>query len=230
MNGIAAAAIFGTYLTLLAVLLYFCVVADPESSRISHYLTITVPNMFWQLLQKHLGRDFYQAVEYVLDRALLIFYITIVYGGWIIVFVYIYPWVGRQEYLPHYHHRYIGMVWCIACIISWRLAHTVHPGLITSETLSIYDHYPYDDLLFPAGQICPTRQIPKLARSKYDRSKYHENVARFDHFCGWVHNTIGEENYRWFLLFLVVHVGVRIFVVCNCTEMNDLYLWKTNQK
>jgi palmitoyltransferase ZDHHC4 len=212
MNGVAAAAIFGTYLTLLVVLLYYCVVADPKTSRTAHYLTMTVPTMFWQWLQTHLGQEYYQAVEYVLDRALMHFYCMIVYGGWLVVFVYIYPWVGRQDYLPHYH-RSIGVIWCVACFVSWRLAHTVPPGIITSETLLWYDHYPYDDLLFPAGQICHTRHIPKLARSKFDRYRYHENVARFDHFCGWVHNTIGEENYRWFLLFLVVHVGVRFLLL-----------------
>jgi hypothetical protein len=36
-------------------------------------------------------------------------------------------------------------------------------------------------------------------------------VAKFDHFCGWLGNPIGEENYRWFLLFLVVHAGMLIY-------------------
>jgi hypothetical protein len=30
-------------------------------------------------------------------------------------------------------------------------------------------------------------------------------VARFDHFCGWLNNAVGEQNYKWFLLFLAVH-------------------------
>lgn len=52
--------------------------------------------------------------------------------------------------------------------------------------------------------------INKLARSKYDRFT-NRHVARFDHYCGWVHNTIGEENYRYFLIFLFTHVGMCIY-------------------
>jgi hypothetical protein len=224
MNEVALAAVFGTYLTILVVLIYFCVVADPQSSRTARFLNIELPTLFWRTLRKSLGRESYETVEYVLDRALLLFYCIIVYGGWSVVFAYIYPWIGRQDYLPHYH-RYIGVLFFAAGVVSWRTVHITSPGLITADTIALYDHYPYDDLLFTAGQICPTRNIPRLARSKFDRHKYHENVARFDHFCGWVHNTIGEANYRWFLLFLVVHVLVRtvsiVVVVCALPKELD---------
>jgi hypothetical protein len=31
-------------------------------------------------------------------------------------------------------------------------------------------------------------------------------VPRFDHYCGWLNQAVGERNYRWFLLFVTVHV------------------------
>jgi hypothetical protein len=52
--------------------------------------------------------------------------------------------------------------------------------------------------------ICPTHQLRKLPRSKYYRvTKKH--IPRFDHFCGWLGQPIGEENYREFLIFVAVH-------------------------
>jgi palmitoyltransferase len=98
-----------------------------------------------------------------------------------------------------------------ACVISWRKAMRSSPGLITANTLHLYDHFPYDEWMFVSGKTCATRNIPRLARSKFDRFKYNENVARYDHYCGWVYNTIGEENYRWFLLFLFVHVAMCVY-------------------
>jgi palmitoyltransferase len=80
------------------------------------------------------------------------------------------------------------------------------PGLITAKNIHLYDHFPYDEWMFVSEKTCTTRNIPRLARSKFDRFKYKENVARYDHYCGWTFNTIGEENYRWFLFFLFVHV------------------------
>jgi palmitoyltransferase len=93
------------------------------------------------------------------------------------------------------------------------LASTSSPGIITARNISKYNHFPYDDLLFCRDESYGTTRnnIPKLARSKFDRFKYHENVPRFDHYCGWVFNTIGEENYRWFLLFLLVHVFLCVY-------------------
>jgi palmitoyltransferase ZDHHC4 len=208
MNWVALLAITGTYVMLLLVVVYFCVCADPSQSPTAHYLTITLPKLFWTTLAQVLGPKAFDTVSYVLDRALLLFYVIIVYGSWSVIFAYVYPWIGRQDYLPHYH-RIVGIVVFVACVISWRIVHTSSPGIITAETVDWYDHFPYDGLLYESGRTCPTRHVPKLARSKFDRHLYGENIPRFDHFCGWVHNSIGEENYRWFLLFLVIHVGVR---------------------
>ena len=66
----------------------------------------------------------------------------------------------------------------------------------------------------------------KLARSKYDRMKYHHYIPKYDHYCFWMNNTFGEENYRYFLLFLFVHVlmcgyGSRII---GRLLYNDVYI------
>ena len=48
------------------------------------------------------------------------------------------------------------------------------------------------------GITCP-------ARSKFCRVT-RRRVARFDHFCGWMNNAIGENNLRYFVSFLALHV------------------------
>ena len=87
------------------------------------------------------------------------------------------------------------------------------PGIITKDTLQFYDHYPYDNLLYPEGRMDRKKGIPRLPRSKFDRLKHKQHVARFDHYCGWVSATIGAENYRIFLLFVFTQFSVSIVIV-----------------
>lgn len=212
MGGIATTLLLalGFYISLMMFVVYFCMIADPETSPWAMYLTVTLPYQSWDKMQSLVGPKNLKVLEWIGDRMLILLYIFVVSGSWSIIFFYVYPWLESQSYLPHYH-KYIGYFVFAACVSSWRMASTCSPGIITASNISKYNHFPYDDLLFCRGQTCNTRNIPKLARSKFDRFKYNENIPRFDHYCGWVYNTIGEENYRWFLLFLLVHVVMCLY-------------------
>ena len=62
----------------------------------------------------------------------------------------------------------------------------------------------YDNVIFLPYKVCHTARLRKVARSKYcTTTKCH--VARFDHYCPWINNAVGEENYRVFLVFLFCH-------------------------
>lgn len=124
------------------------------------------------------------------------------YGGWAIVFYFIYPMISNSEDVSEFH-KSIGYLLFLSCVSSWRLAKTTCPGTITADTLDMYDNYAYDNILY-TSRICPTKQIRKLARSKYDRFSGN-HVPRFDHHCPVLNRTVGERNYRFFLLFLVIH-------------------------
>ena len=96
------------------------------------------------------------------------------------------------------------MAWAI---FSFYLACSVPAGFITPNTLHVYNNYSYDQVIFHPDRTCRTTGLPKLARSKY--CPYMKcNVSRMDHFCPWVNQAVGEENYRFFLFFLFTNVMV----------------------
>jgi DHHC palmitoyltransferase len=67
----------------------------------------------------------------------------------------------------------------------------------------------------------------KVPRSKYDRIKYVNCIIpKYDHYCVWMHNTYGEENYRYFLLFLLVHVCMCWYGSTTITRLlyNEIYI------
>jgi palmitoyltransferase len=192
------------YLSGAVFFAYFCLFADPEQSQIAYLLTQKLPNSINQNVMRVVGAKRMEKMAMLSEYLLQLFYLVIVLGCWSIVFVYAYPMVAKSEHVSNVH-MYIGVIVFLACMASFRQASNASPGYITHRTLAKHDHFPYDNLLFPPDRVCPTVGIRKLARSKYDRfSRNH--VARFDHYCGWLRNPIGEENYRFFLLFLVVHV------------------------
>ena len=204
---IALALALFAYLGVFAIFVYVCLIADPETSRLSRFLNETLPTRIWNWLGNRLSRKAVDALIYFSDRFLLVIYCIVVYGAWSLVFWLVFPWITRSESVSNVH-KYLGSLVFVACIASWRLATTKSPGIITARTLNRYNHFPYDNILFEENRTCKTTGIQKVARSKFDRHRYHANVPRYDHFCGWVYNTIGEENYRWFLLFLLVHTAM----------------------
>mmetsp|Transcript_29048 Transcript_29048/g.35406 ORF Transcript_29048/g.35406 Transcript_29048/m.35406 type:complete len:404 (+) Transcript_29048:85-1296(+) len=192
-------------------IIYFCVIADADKNFLAAVFQRRLPSKFLNLTEKLFGSK----VKKILNRTgnyifheenclLQIVYATCMLIGWGLLMAYCYPLLPNL-YMDQYHQN-SGILVFVTCISSWWIACKSTPGIITKETIVRFDNYPYDDLLY-TNVICPTVGIRKLPRSKYDRNtKGH--VARFDHYCGWLGNTVGEENYRWFLCFLVCHVGM----------------------
>ena len=148
-------------------------------------------------------------------RGMQLLYLFTFYGGWTYGFLGVYPMIDESINVGS-HHRIIGVFVFLSCATSWFLASNVSPGNITKETMAKYDNYHYDNLLY-VNKECPTLQIRKLARSKFDRySQTH--VPRFDHFCPLLMQSVGEENYRLFLAFLILHTGMCFYgcdIVCR---------------
>jgi palmitoyltransferase ZDHHC4 len=214
--------LWGTYLTAFAFFTYICMIADPDQSRLAHLIAYQLPDQLALKFSKLVGPKYYNYFSTVSDYALVIFYVLVVGGSWAIIFGLVYPWIDESLYVSNYH-KYIGIVVFASCVLSWRVASSKSPGIITENNIDTFDNYPYDNIMYVEGRICPTVGIRKLARSKFDRfSGVH--IARFDHFCGWLHNPIGEENYRWFLLFLVIHIGMCVygFIICGYLFLGEI--------
>jgi hypothetical protein len=129
-------------------------------------------------------------------------YIVVCYGVWASIFLEVYPLLNDSPTVPPFHKK-IGYIVFATCVGSWRYAARTSPGNITKESLGRFDNYHYDGILY-SNKMCPTLHIRKLARSKYNRYS-DTHVPRFDHHCFVLDQTVGEENYRFFLFFLAVH-------------------------
>jgi palmitoyltransferase ZDHHC4 len=219
LGGAALCLLILVYVIVLGGGLYFCVFADPDTSPTALYLTETLPHKVWSLLQRILPEQTLRVLEFVVERTLQIVYLAIFLGTCNITVFFIFPLLDSQKRVSR-HHKYVIFALMAATWLSWRYASTVSPGIITPRNLHRYNHYPFDErLYFVPGIRCPTRGILRPARSKFDRSKYNENVPRFDHYCGWVNNTIGEENYRFFLFFLMMNVIDCIYGTIMLTKL-----------
>jgi len=194
------------YLFGFAFFAYSCILADPDNSSSARFMTQQLPDYASAKFVNALGPRGMTALHKVGDYALVVIYLVVVLGSWSIVLTHGYELVDKSQTVPNWH-KYVGYVVFMACMTSWRKTMSTQPGWITAQRIAKYDNYPYDNLLFVENKVCPTVGIRKLARSKFDRASG-QHVARFDHHCGWVGNTIGEENYRHFVLFLAVHVGM----------------------
>jgi palmitoyltransferase len=203
------------YVIFCGMVMYFCVIADPSTSQMAHVFQVRLPNKMWSMMGSILSDKQMDSLQSILDLGLVLVYFFVVLGCWTIVFWYIYPWIDRSVGVGNYHKN-VGYVLFLACFGSWRLANKSLPGIITPKSFQRFDHYPYDNLMFVPNKRCETTKQIRIPRSKFDRLKYHQNVPRYDHFCGWVYNTIGEENYRWFLLFLLIHVVMCLYGCSVC--------------
>mmetsp|Transcript_6302 Transcript_6302/g.14219 ORF Transcript_6302/g.14219 Transcript_6302/m.14219 type:complete len:369 (-) Transcript_6302:626-1732(-) len=199
-----------SFIFFFAFCTYACIFADPDTSDVGRLCTITIPSMLFQWLKRTLGQKRLSQLSKLMDHGFQVIYLVVVLGSWSIIFAYGYPEIEKSNYIQSYH-QYTGYALFILCMGSWHYACHVGPGNVTAKTIPLFDHYGYDNILY-INTLCPTLKIRKIARSKYDRISQ-RHVPRFDHFCGWLNQAIGERNYRWFLLFLTIHV----FMCCYGT-------------
>ena len=205
MNAFAIS-IFFSYVVLCCFFVYYCIYSYPDDSEIARFVQVNMPTMLWSRLQHIFGTKFTLVAKHVSDRLLVLAYFVIVGGCWSIVFGRLYPWLLFDCPDLSNVHGIIGVIVFGACFSAWAVANTSRPGKISVRNFRRYDHYPYDHLLFQSDIRCETTKLIKIPRSKFDRIKYDCLIPRYDHYCGWTHNTYGEENYRWFIMFLSQHV------------------------
>ena len=146
-----------------------------------------------------------RAVHYTLfepNPFLQVFYLVLIGGGYV-VFVFV-----GMPYIPGpflgWGHRYVAPVAVGLTLGTFLIASYKKPGRISAATVRRFDNYDYDGLLY-VHRECSTCKTPKLARSKHCRMLGY-CVPRYDHWCPWICTTVGEENYRWFLLFIFSNV------------------------
>eukprot|EP01071_Lankesteria_metandrocarpae_P004783 Lankesteria_metandrocarpae@DN368_c0_g1_i1.p1 len=138
-----------------------------------------------------------------------ILYLFVIIGGYSI-FLY-----GGAPYLPNAYleeyHKYTSFVLVSVCLMTFVVASVADPGVITEENVELYSAvFPPDGVIFVPGNECRTCLIPKPGRAKHCKL-CNVCVAKFDHHCVWIANDVGALNYRWFVLFLVVHALLCIY-------------------
>ncbi|KAG5355123.1 Palmitoyltransferase SWF1 [Yarrowia sp. B02] len=106
----------------------------------------------------------------------------------------------------HWYYAWLAPVAYTILVVSFVLATFSDPGVITKQNhAQILGQFAYDEVLFLEDMECSTCKFAKPARSKHDRFT-NKCVAKFDHYCLWINNTVGLYNYRWFLFFLLGNV------------------------
>ena len=155
------------------------------------------------------------------NPVLQLLYLLLVGGGYGLAVADMYPRVPCAALGPH--HRPAALALVLFCLGTWAKACTAPPGyVVDAATFAKHDNYAYDGCLYEAGGTCPTTGVPKPARAKFCRTT-RRVVARFDHFCPWVNNAVGEENYRWFLLFLASHALLLAYgAACAALLLRDV--------
>jgi hypothetical protein len=214
------------------IAVYVCIFADPAKSPMARRLRVNFPELIMSGLQRCCGSSASGAISrashtlfYKANPVMQLVYLAIVLGAWSIMFQFGYPYIPNP-YMPQWH-RSSGYVVFTLCMTSFFVASKTSAGIITSHTLTHYNNYPFDGVLFKPNQVCPTAKIPKLARSKLDRMTQ-RHVPRFDHYCAWINNAVGEDNYRVFLIFVTIQLiicwygTIAIFLIFRhiCEEMN----------
>ena len=129
-------------------------------------------------------------------------------------------------------HRHLPLAGVLLCQLCFFIACKASPGVITKETESHFDRFPYDGAVYCKNQVCSTCETVKTARSKHC-SMCGVCVAKFDHHCVWLNQCVGEANYKYFMTFLAVNATFLWYCswVVGRLLLNEVYerdLWNAS--
>jgi len=130
---------------------------------------------------------------------LQLLYLCLVLGGYALVLHDAFPYIPGP-YLPAYHRwiSHAGTAFTVSLLV---LCSITSPGKVTKRNHSQFiDSFPYDGAIY-TKKHCKTCDIDRPARSKHC-SICNACVSRFDHHCPWINNCVGENNLRYFIMFL----------------------------
>ena len=101
--------------------------------------------------------------------------------------------------------------------VTWLAACCSDPGTITRDNAERHATvYAHDDVVYHRKE-CRTLRTEAPARSKWCATT-NRRVAKFDHFCVWINNTVGLCNFRYFLAFLVGQLTLVTYVAFACAR------------
>lgn len=197
----------GVFFGILSLILFF---GDPQSpglvGRCAHFLIHSLPSLLYRY--SGLGKVFgcgKRAAHCFFGRphpVIQLVYVALVVGCYGLFVWHGYPLLPNR-FLSGSYHKPLGALNFAVCVVTFILASFVNPGTITKENNAAYlAAYPSDNFMFPADRTCTSCGIVKPARSKHCRVT-DRCVAKFDHHCIWLNNTVGERNYRWFMAYLL---------------------------
>lgn len=142
------------------------------------------------------------------DVACLMLWTGIVSALWVAVPVvwHAETWLGRLVLIPGFLY--------ISCILLLHhyLVRITHPGWL-NET----------DQDNQSERWCRVCEIYKPYRAYHCRV-YDQCIPHMDHYCVWLGNTIGRDNYAYFVWFLRdLWVGTSTFLLCVIVYSRELY-------
>eukprot|EP01035_Chromulina_nebulosa_P034581 gene34581-46412_t len=201
------------YALTIAIFIFYLTCADSDAEgligSLSRGLFEFIPSKISAVLRACMGDWAFAKVENIYDYTvnqrnplLQLAYLFVINGAfltWIIYGIPLLPtyFIGKQ-------HIYISYVWVAVAQYTFFLASTKEPGTIHTSNIATFSHQPYDGLLYIEGLHCRTCLVPKIPRSKHCTFCGY-CVPIFDHHCIWINQCVGEQNYRYFLTFLLMN-------------------------
>lgn len=211
-----------------------------KANRMLHRAPALIGQLFCIVVSgcsRETGRRRWAAVEHRLVRrknpSVMIFYLIVVGGAATLYARYVVAALSSQL-----NQAFSASVIALSAL-SYIVCCRSDPGVVRADTISnpqnkrfAFDGFMYNATSGGAGAACTTCKTPKPARSKHCSLCGH-CVRRFDHHCAWINNDVGENNHRYFLLFLYVHAILCFVAACDSlVVLNDFIdehrLWEAS--